>query len=105
MSKYGLHGCLRAKEGNGESLTNILLQAAEIMNGIPACQLYLVSRDPDAYENIYVTEVWDSKEAHDESLAMEGVPQLISQAMPMLDGKPEGGQPLDVLGGKGIQLH
>ena len=104
MNKYGLHGSLRAKQGNGESLANILIQAAEIMKSNATCHLYMVSRDPKDSDCIYVTEVWDSKEDHGASLAMEGVPQLISQAMPMLEGKPEGGQSLDVLGGKGITI-
>ncbi len=105
MSKYGLHGCLRAKEGNGDSLAEILIKASQIMNDAITCHLYLVSRDPDRPDDIYVTEVWDSKEDHDASLAMEGVPQLISQAMPMLEGKPTGGQALEILGGKGININ
>jgi len=102
MKKYGLHGCLRAKPGNGESLAGLLLEAATVMRDNEACHLYLVSQDHDDPEAIYVTEVWDSKEDHDESLSMEGVPQLISAAMPLLEGKPSGGTVLDILGGKGI---
>lgn len=44
----------------------------------------------------------DSKEEHDNSLKLDSVKSLISQAMPLLDGIPSGGQELSVLGGHGI---
>ena len=103
MTYYGLHGRLRAKPGNGNDLSALLLQAAEIMKNAAGCHMYMVSRDAANPEDIYVTEVWNSKEDHDASLAMEGVPELISHAMPLLEGKPSGGLTLDVLGGKGIK--
>lgn len=102
MKYYGLHGKLTAKPGNGDDLANILLQAAKIMDTVRACHLYMVSRDPANPEDVYVTEAWDSKEDHDASLAMEGVTELISRAMPLLEGKPAGGLSLEILGGKGL---
>lgn len=51
---------------------------------------------------MWVTEVWDSKEAHDNSLQDEEVRSLISKAMPLLDGEPERGFELDVIGGVGL---
>lgn len=102
MKKYGLHGSLRAKPGNEESLARLLLEAANIMKDNSACHLYVVSQEQSDPANIYVTEVWDSREDHDASLSMEGVPQLISAAMPLLEGKPAGGTVLTILGGKGL---
>jgi len=105
MTYYGLHGKMTARSGNGDDLAGILLQAAQIMETAPGCHLYVVSRDPANPNDIYVTEAWDSKEEHDASLAMEGVPELIARAMPMLEGKPEGGLKLEVLGGKGLKKN
>ncbi|MEZ4684912.1 MAG: hypothetical protein R3B47_02270 [Bacteroidia bacterium] len=38
-----------------------------------------------------MTEVWDSKEDHANSLQLPGVRELIMQAMPILDSMPTGG--------------
>ncbi len=48
-----------------------------------------------------VTEIWDSEEEHSASLSIEGVKELISEALPLLADPPEQIK-LDVLGGKGI---
>lgn len=100
--KYGLHGKLRATQGNGPKLAEILLQAAELVGKAEGCHLYVVSKDKQEPDAVWVTEVWDTKEAHDDSLKDKEVLALIGQAMPILDGRPEPGQVLDVLGGLGL---
>lgn len=102
MSKYFLHGKLKASSGNGEKLAAILIEASKLVSRSSTCQLYLVSKDPDQPETIWITEVWDNKEAHDASLQNPAVRALIGQAVPILDGMPEGGQALEILGGYGI---
>ncbi len=71
------------------------------MENAKGCILYVVNKNADNPDGIYVIEVWDSKEDHDNSLKLPGVRELITQAMPILDGKPEG-ITLEVLGGKGL---
>ena len=102
MSKYGLHGKLKSKAGSSGKLTQILLEASKLVSGAKGCRLYLVSKDKIDNDSIWVTEVWDSKEDHDNSLNDDGVRALISQAMPLIDGRPERGQELEILGGKGF---
>lgn len=102
MNKYGLHGKLKAASGKGDQLASILLEAAKLVSAAKGCHLYLVSKDQNDKDAVWVTEVWDSKENHDESLKLPGVRELISQAMPVLAGPPEKGQVLEVLGGAGI---
>lgn len=102
MNKYGLHGKLKATEGNGNKLASILLDASRLVSTAKGCHLYLVSKDPNDDDTVYVTEVWDSKEEHENSLKVAGVRELISQAMPILAGTPQKGQELDVLGGAGL---
>ncbi len=100
--KYLLHGKLKAKAGHNEALAAILLQASELVGTVKGCHMYLIGRsdqDPDA---VYVTEIWDSKEDHDNSLNAEGVRELIMKAMPLLEGPPTKGQELDIIGGSGI---
>lgn len=99
MKKYGLHGKLKAIPGKGEALAEILVQASTLVSHAKGCHLYLVSRDPKDEESVWVTEVWDSKEDHDQSLNVEGVRELISKAIPILDGQPEKGLELEVIGG------
>ncbi len=102
MSKYGLHGKLQATKGNGDQLASILLDASRLISSAKGCHLYLVSKDQNNNDAVWITEVWDSEEDHDSSLKVEGVRELISQAMPLLAGQPEKGQKLIVLGGKGV---
>lgn len=99
MKKYGLHGKLKAIQGQGDALAEILVQASALVAHAKGCHLYLVSRDPQDKESVWITEVWDSKEAHDQSLNVEGVRVLISKAMPLLDGQPEKGLVLEVIAG------
>jgi quinol monooxygenase YgiN len=101
MHKYGLFGTLKAQPGKGPELGVILLKAAALMETAKGCILYLVSTTVDNPDAISVVEVWESKEDHDSSLALPGVRELITQAMPLLDGPPAG-ITLDVLGGKGL---
>ncbi|PHN03677.1 putative quinol monooxygenase [Flavilitoribacter nigricans] len=102
MKKYFLHGKLQAKAGKGEQLAEILLQAAALLSDAPGCQIYLIGMDPDDPDAVWVTEVWDTKKDHDDSLRVDGVRALIGQAMPILDGPPTKGQELEILGGQGI---
>lgn len=103
MNKYGLHGKLQATAGNGPQLAQILLEASKLVSTAKGCRLYLVSQEETAPDDVWVTEVWDSKEDHDNSLQVPGVKELISQAMPLLAGRPEKGQELGVLGGAGLE--
>lgn len=102
MSKYGLHGKLVAQKGKGETLTEILLQAAELVDKTGTCHLYLVAKDENNPVTIWITEMWDSKEAHDQSLQNEEIRALIMTAIPLLNGQPEKGQELQFLGGLGF---
>ena len=102
MNHYFLHGKLTAKAGQAEQLSNILLQAAELVSTAKGCKLYVIGRDPEDTKAVWVTEIWESKADHDNSLHVEGVKELISKAMPILDGPPQKGQELEILGGAGI---
>lgn len=102
MSKYGLHGALRAQPGQGPRLADILLEAAQLMQEAQGCQLYLISKDLEDADQIWVTEVWESTAAHNRSLQDERVRALITQATPLLATPPAGGRKLEVLGGAGL---
>ena len=102
MNKYGSHVKFKTKPGKGSEFAAILLNAARSMNGVKGCQLYLALREVGKEDIIGVTEVWDTKEDHDNSLNMPVAQELIAKAMPMLDGLPEKAVEFEVLGGKGL---
>jgi quinol monooxygenase YgiN len=99
---YGRSGALNAKPGKADELASILLEAADLVSTAKGCRLYIVSMDVNDENTIWVVEVWDSKEDHANSLQKEGVRELISKAIPLIDGQPKGGMELDVLGGWGL---
>jgi len=76
-TKYGLFGSLKAVAGQGDELATILL-AAELVSTAPGCLIYLVSRDVHDDTLIWINEVWDREEDHDNSLHIAGVRELIS---------------------------
>ncbi|MCX2680036.1 antibiotic biosynthesis monooxygenase [Galbibacter sp. EGI 63066] len=99
MNKYLLHGKLTAKEGHAEELANILIEASQLVSTAKGCKLYVVSKDENEPNSVYVTEIWERKEDHDNSLKDEEIRALIMKAMPVIDGQPEKGQELKLLGG------
>jgi quinol monooxygenase YgiN len=103
MNALTLHGKLTAKPGKGAALADLLLRAADLVSEAKGCRLYLISQDPEAPENIWVTEVWDSAEDHQASLQIPAVRALIEEAMPLLDGQPQRGQRLTMLDGHGLK--
>lgn len=101
MTKYGLQGKLKAKPGKGNELSDILME--DLKTGMPGCLLYLVAKDSENPDHIWVTEVWENKQAHADSLKLESVRAAITKAMPLLDGMPEKGTETHVLGGWGLK--
>jgi quinol monooxygenase YgiN len=99
---YLLHGNLKAKEGKQNELASILIDASKLVKTAKGCKIYIISKDANDLNSVFVTEIWDSKEDHDNSLKVEGVRELIMNAMPILDGQPQKGQELEILGGAGI---
>jgi quinol monooxygenase YgiN len=102
QTKYGLFGKLQAAEGKGNDLAAILLEASRLVATAKGCQIYIVSRDSQNENLVWINEVWDTKEDHDNSLKVAGVRELISKAIALLAGQPEKGIVLNVIGGKGL---
>ena len=100
-TKYGLFGKLKAKHGKGQELIAILLENAQTDTRMPGCLQYLIGKDPEHPDVVLISEVWESKEDHANSLKLESVKSAISRAMPLLDGMPEKGIVWEVVGGLG----
>ena len=102
MSQYLLNGKLTAKPGHQEALAEILLQASQLVATAKGCRLYVIGTDKADRHSVYITEIWDSKADHDQSLNVAGVRELIAKAMPLLEGPPSKGQEQEIIGGAGI---
>ena len=88
MSKtwHGVSGKLLAQPGQGEALRDILLQAAQGMEGMAGCLCYIVSTPQGQPDTVHVYEVWTDQAAHQASLALPQFQALIQRARPLLAG-------------------
>lgn len=102
MNEFGLIGNFSTEASDRDALVGILEAAAKIMEDVEACKHYIVYKDAGNEEKVWISEIWDSKEAHDESLTRDDVRAIISQAIPLLKGKPEAGIQLIPISGKGL---
>jgi quinol monooxygenase YgiN len=97
---YGYIGTMRTTPGNRDQVAKILLSGVENLKS-QGCFLYVVSTLDEDADLIHVTEVWESKRHHDESLNFPETQAAIRQAMPMLTQEFTS-QELTVLGGLGL---
>lgn len=99
MNKYGLQSKLTAQSGKVDDLASILLEASNYVSKHHGCLLYMVSKHQSELESVYITEVWNTKKEHDDSLLDTHVRELISKAIPLIAEPPKGGNELTILGG------
>mgnify|MGYP003388552454 CR=1 FL=1 len=78
---YGLIGRFSAVTGQRDALVSILLEGIDAM---PGCLSYVVARDVNDSDAIWVTEVWDSAESHQGSLTLPSVKAAIAKARPLI---------------------
>ena len=87
MSRYGLTGKLLAQPGKRDDLIALLRRGATSMESEEiGCLMYLICKASDDENGIWVHEMWTSKEAHDASLSVPAVREVIGQAMPIIAG-------------------
>lgn len=96
---YGLIGKMIAKTGKRDELIDILISGIANM---PGCLSYIVSKDTEDKNGIWVTEVWDNQESHQASLKLPSVQEAISRGKPLIEAfeshietEPVGGQGLN----------
>jgi quinol monooxygenase YgiN len=100
MSKFGLYGKIITQLGQRDALAAILLEAAAILPDAPGCDLYIINNSATEPDVIWVTEVWESREAHAASLTRDDVRAIIARGRPLIAG----GDRIELvpLGGKGL---
>jgi quinol monooxygenase YgiN len=95
---YGLIAKMIAVPGQRDALIDLILAGSA---GMPGCISYVVAKDAENPDTIWVTEVWDSEESHKASLAIPEVKEAIGKAMPLIAGFEKGATTIPV-GGVGL---
>jgi quinol monooxygenase YgiN len=78
---HGLIGKMTATPGQRDALIAILLDGVADM---PGCLSYIVAKDLDDADAIWITEVWDSQASHAASLELPIVQEAITLAKPLI---------------------
>jgi quinol monooxygenase YgiN len=90
MASFGMVGYLTTQPNFRDTLVNILLDAARMMQARPDCHLYQVCCDAEDRSKVWVMELWRSEEAHEKALRLPEVQAIIGLAMPLLEERPQG---------------
>ena len=80
---FGLIGRITATPGARDALVAILAPGDGSM---PGCLSYIAARDPKHLDAIYVTEAWESRDAHAASLKLPSVQAAIAKGRPLIAG-------------------
>jgi quinol monooxygenase YgiN len=97
---YGYIGSMKTTPGNRDAVTSILLSGVDGLRAI-GCLAYVVGNSDTDADTIWVTEIWRSREDHDDSLKKPEVQAAIASAMPMLT-REFIRQEVTIIGGLGI---
>ncbi len=96
---YGLIGKMTAVSGQRDVLISVMLKGAAAM---PGCLSYVIAKDQEDGNAIWITEVWESEANHRAALSLPTVQQAIAQGKPLIASfgervvtEPVGGQGLE----------
>ena len=96
---YGLIGKMKTVPGERDTLISILLGG---VSGMPGCLSYVVAKDRNDSDSIWVTEVWDSQESHQASLSLPSVQRAMSRGKPLIAAFGERFETIPI-GGHGLR--
>jgi quinol monooxygenase YgiN len=101
MERVARYGKTVAKEGKGEEVAGLLLEAARELGADEGCELYLINRESGRPDTVWVTEVWRSQA--DLEAAREKIrgSANVAAVMALVDNFEM--VELDLLGGKGLR--
>jgi quinol monooxygenase YgiN len=100
VSRVARYGKATAKEGQGGELAELLLAAADDLEADPGCELYLINRQADRPDVVWVTELWRSQADLDASIEQVRGSDRVARALTMVETWEM--VELDLLGGKGL---
>ncbi|MEA2224248.1 MAG: hypothetical protein QOH83_2624 [Solirubrobacteraceae bacterium] len=100
MNQVARYGTSVAHPGRGDELAQHLLAAAAELESDPGCELYLVNRQRDAPDTIWVTELWRSQADLDASLQTLAGSPVVAAVKELVESWET--VELELLGGKGV---
>ena len=103
MLQYALYTRFITHSNKGNALIEILKKANQIVSATNGCRLYIINHEMGNNDHIWVTELWDTPEAHAISLTLDGCKELVMEAMPLLASPPEQ-TVLKAVAGKGVDV-
>lgn len=80
---YGLIGKIKAQPGKRAELIALLSGGTGDM---PGCIAYLIAEDVKDAEGIWITEIWQTKQYHADSLKLPAVQAAIAEGRPLIAG-------------------
>ena len=86
MEKFCVYGKLIAKEGKAQELAAYMQEVIKEMQNLDTCFCYILEEKTNELNNIYIYEVWESEQAHNDSLTLEVFQNLIAKARPIIAG-------------------
>jgi len=95
---YGLIGSMTATPGQRDVLAGYLLEG---LRDMPGNLSYVVAKDPENPDKLWITEVWDNAESHVASLKLTSVQAAIAEARPIIAGMGDRRQ-TEPIGGVGL---
>jgi len=96
---YGMIGKMTAVPGRRDALAALLIDR---IAGMPGCLSYIVAADPADPDTLWITEAWESSDAHLASLTLPAVKDAIAKGRPMIAGMTRVATTIP-LGGIGIK--
>ena len=98
---YGLIGKMRAHPGQRDALIAILLEGTANM---PGCLAYIIAKDTQDADALWITETWDTQASHKASLKLPQVQAAITKGRPLIAGFGERFE-TEPVGGHGLPPH
>jgi quinol monooxygenase YgiN len=80
---YGVVGKMTAVPGKRDALIAILAEGTDAM---PGCLAYIIAEDVKDAEGIWVTEIWKTRQYHDDALKLPAVIDAIARGRPLIAG-------------------
>ncbi len=81
---FAMQVSLKAIKGKGDDLAEIMLQASHVIENQPGCQAYIVIRSMSDPDQVLITEIWDSQQTHQASLASKEVSNIINSTRSLI---------------------
>ncbi|MDJ0751150.1 MAG: putative quinol monooxygenase [Woeseiaceae bacterium] len=78
---HGVIDKLITHDGKRDELISILLKGTK---DLPGCLSYVVSKDLEDANALWVTEVWESRQKSEESFLLESVQEIMAKGKPLI---------------------